>query len=88
MKGKRKGEIIAMRQEGLTYAQIAKEFGISRQRVHQIINNKIIPKFVKLTNTQKALIYLAEMMQDPMHDQYMIKARVFEILELVQLNNK
>jgi len=33
-------EILKLRQEGLTYAQIGQRFGVSRQRIHQIITEE------------------------------------------------
>ena len=37
----RKQKIIFLRKVGKTYQQIAKEFGVSRQRIYQICNNNI-----------------------------------------------
>ncbi|MES2060234.1 MAG: hypothetical protein V4438_04355 [Patescibacteria group bacterium] len=37
-------------------------------------------RIAKLSKVEKAIVYLAEMMQDPMHDQYRIRAQVIDIL--------
>ncbi len=38
--------MIELRNKGLTFQQIANIYGISRQRVHVIINNKSYPQVV------------------------------------------
>lgn len=39
---KRKGEIVNLRKSGKTYQEIGDLFGLSRQRIHQILNNNKI----------------------------------------------
>lgn len=43
-KGKtgRNGEMVQRHAEGRTYSEIAKEFGVSRQRVHQIVRRETV----------------------------------------------
>lgn len=42
-------------------------------------------KAKKLSRIEQALILLAEYMQDPVHDQYMVKAQVLDILGLQEV---
>lgn len=37
----RKNDMLNLRERGLTYEEIGKQFGISKQRVHQIINEVV-----------------------------------------------
>ena len=43
----RKTKIKEMRMQGYTYEQIGKEFGISKQRVHQILLVKLNNEYIK-----------------------------------------
>lgn len=37
-------EILQLRQDGQTLAAVAKRFGLSRQRIHQIVTSRIVPQ--------------------------------------------
>jgi len=41
----------------------------------------------RLDQIEEAIIYLAEMMEDPTHDMYMIKDKVLDILRLEEIKN-
>lgn len=44
-------------------------------------------KLIELSKVEKALIYLADMLEDPMHDQYKVRQKVEEILEVELVPN-
>lgn len=48
----RNQQIIAMRRDGATHAQIAEAFGISRQRSHQICGKRRVYSFRQITPKQ------------------------------------
>lgn len=43
-------------------------------------------KIIKLNRIEKAILFLAEYMEDPMHDQYKIRAMTLDILGLELIN--
>lgn len=45
-------------------------------------------KLVKLNKIEKAILFLAEYMEDPNHDQYRIKTMVLDILGLEEIKQK
>ena len=45
-------------------------------------------KVAKLNRIEKAFLYIAGMMEDPVHDQYMIKAHILDILGLEEVKGR
>ena len=60
----RKEEMIAMREQGRTYEEIAKHFGVSRQRVFQIVGGTNPYHFVGVTDEQCVYPTIRKWMND------------------------
>ena len=52
---KRDAQMLAMREEGMTYEAIGKEFGLSRQRVHQIVQREVMQDVLALARKLRSL---------------------------------
>lgn len=48
---------------------------------------KVSKKLRKITQIEKAIIYLAEFMENPFHDQYQIKNQVMDILGVKEVKS-
>lgn len=49
--------------------------------------NRTNKKLVKLTKEQEAIIYLATMMENPMHHDYKLRMHILDILGLEYVKN-